>query len=157
MIDVTGTSDSAFGASLPGVSLQKLASLPDDMGRTILSEYHDGGSTTGTFATENRWQHWKYIYYVGHVPQLFDLGADPDELDDLAISAPDRPDVKNALDEGERRLRTVCDPDFQRVNQNGFVLPTRPQRLNISWGIEDACLNAFCFNHHPPPAEQKNL
>ena len=33
VIDVTGTSDSAFGASLPGVSLQKLASLPDDMGR----------------------------------------------------------------------------------------------------------------------------
>ena len=59
------------------------------------------------------------IYYVGHVPQLFDLGADPDELDDLAISAPDRPDVKNALDEGERRLRTVCDPE--EVNQRCFA------------------------------------
>ena len=150
VIDVTGTSDSAFGASLPGVSLQKLASLPDDMGRTILSEYHDGGSTTGTFMI--RWQHWKYIYYVGHVPQLFDLGADPDELDDLAISAPDRPDVKNALDEGERRLRTVCDPE--EVNQKCFADQTaKIEQL----GGEDACLNAFCFNHTPAPAEQKNL
>ena len=69
VIDVTGTSDSAFGASLPGVSLQKLASLPDDMGRTILSEYHDGGSTTGTFMI--RWQHWKYIYIMSAMFRSF--------------------------------------------------------------------------------------
>ena len=33
-----------------------------------------------------RWANWKYVYYAGQDPQLFDLAADPHELDDLGVS-----------------------------------------------------------------------
>ena len=47
----------------------------DDPNRTVFSEYHDGGSTTGSFMV--RWEHWKFVYYVGHDAQLFNLALDP--------------------------------------------------------------------------------
>jgi choline-sulfatase len=48
----------------------------------------------------------KYIHYTGHAPELFDLEADPEELDDLA----GRPDMQSLLGHFERLLHTVCDP-----------------------------------------------
>ncbi len=39
-----------------------------------------------------RTDRWKYIYYKGFRPQLFDLENDPDEFDDLGTS-PDHQDV----------------------------------------------------------------
>jgi len=65
----------------PGVSIARLAAgeRPD---RTVLSEYHGMGSTTGAFAI--RHGRFKYVHYVKYRPQLFDLEHDPDETRDLA-------------------------------------------------------------------------
>ena len=145
-VDVTATPHDSASRALPGRSLREVANAPDDLDRTILSEYHDGGSTTATFMV--RWDRWKYVHYVGHPPQLFDLKADPHELQDLASTDPSHA----ALSEGERRLRQFCDPD--QVNEQCFS--DQKQRIT-DLGGEEACLNAYCFNHTPTPAEQDKL
>ena len=149
-VEVTGVPEDEISRALPGQSLRTLAGQKDDPDRTILSEYHDGGSTTGTFMV--RWGRWKYVYYVGHNPQLFDLEADPDELVNLAVSRPNHPETVAALTEGERRLRDICDPEA--VNEMCFA----DQRARIAeLGGEDACLNAYVFNHTPTPNEQEKM
>ena len=149
-MDVTGVARDDASRALPGVSLRDLACAEDDPDRTILSEYHDGGSTTGTFMV--RWQRWKYVHYVGHSPQLFDLNADPDELRDLAALCPNNSDVAAAMVEGERRLREICDPDA--VNAQCYA----DQKARIAeLGGEEACLNAYRFNHTPTPDNQTKM
>lgn len=149
-IEVTGIADDDTSRALPGISLRKLACTEDDPDRTILSEYHDGGSTTGTFMI--RWQHWKYVHYVGHAPQLFDLEQDPNELQNLATICPEHPATIAALAEGERRLRDICNPDA--VNTQCFA----DQKAKIlALGGEEACLNAYKFNHTPTPREQAEI
>jgi choline-sulfatase len=88
----------------PGVSLFDLARGANPE-RTVLSEYHGMGSTTGAFMI--RHHRYKYIYYVGYPPQLFDLAADPEELNDLAGDQR----YAKTLAECDRQLRGVCDPD----------------------------------------------
>ncbi len=135
-------------APLPGHSLRTLAQQQDDPQRTALSEYHDGGSTTGTFML--RWDRWKYVYYVGYRPQLFDLDADPQERHDRALE--DSEEVAAALAEGERRLRAVCDPEA--IDAQCFA----DQAAKIeALGGREACLNAYVFNHTPTPSEQADL
>jgi len=58
---------------------------------------------------------WKYIFYQGFAPQLFDLEADPDEQHDLGQSA-DHADIRAELHEGlfdwlrqRRSRRTISD------------------------------------------------
>ena len=149
-LDVTGVSRDVERHALPGVSLRDIAGAPDDPDRTIFSEYHDGGSTTGTFMV--RWGDWKFVTYVGHPPQLFNLSDDPHELRNLAAEGADEPAVQNALREGEKRLRAICDPEA--VNQACFA----DQRRRIEeLGGEQACRTAFVFNHTPTPNEQSEM
>ncbi|MCH2248481.1 MAG: sulfatase-like hydrolase/transferase [Cognatishimia sp.] len=145
--DVTGVAEDDASQALPGVSLRQIANSPDDKDRAVLSEYHDGGSTTGTFML--RWDRWKYVHYVGHDPQLFDLIADPNELHNLARERPNKPDTITALAEGARRLAEICDPEA--VNARCFAdQKRRIQEL----GGEEACLTGYQFNHTPTPGEQ---
>ena len=99
-------------ADLPGRSLFDIAagSRPE---RTILSEYHDGGSPTGYFMI--RRDDWKYVHYVGGPPQLFNLAEDPFEEDDLAGSAA----YGGVRRDCEAALRDLCDPE--RVNERAFA------------------------------------
>ena len=89
---------------LPGVSIARLAAgeQPD---RTVLSEYHGMGSTTGAFAIRNG--RFKYIHYVKYTPQLFDLEADPDEANDL-IADPRYAALREAC---EKKLRALLSPE----------------------------------------------
>ncbi len=148
--DVLGVRDDEESNALPGVSLRKIAQADDDPDRTGFSEYHDGGSTTGTFMV--RWAHWKYVHYVGHPPQLFDLATDPHEVTNLAQSGVNDIKIQRALTEGEARLRSICDP--QAVNTQAF---TDQKRRIAELGGKDACLNAYVFNHTPTPGEQKDM
>ena len=50
---------------------------------------------------------WKLIHYVGYSPQLFDLAADPEELNDLG-TATEHEAVRVEL---MSDLRAICDPE----------------------------------------------
>jgi len=89
----------------PGRSLRALAKEPAQPDRVIFSEYHAAGSNTAAFML--RCGRYKYIYYVRHAPELFDLEADPEELQDLA---PDQ-QYAQVLQTLELRLRAICDPE----------------------------------------------
>ncbi|MEX0316547.1 MAG: sulfatase-like hydrolase/transferase [Ruegeria sp.] len=148
--EVCGVADDVGNAGQPGQSLRVIASAPDDPDRTGFSEYHDGGSKTGSFLV--RWGRWKYVHYVGQPPQLFDLQSDPHEQVNRAMDGVNDPDIRAALTEGERRLRAICDPD--EVNARAFA----DQRRKIEeLGGEEACRTAFVFNHTPTPTEQDEM
>ncbi|MBE1283777.1 MAG: sulfatase-like hydrolase/transferase [Rhodobacteraceae bacterium] len=147
--DVCEIVDDQANRTQPGLSLREIANAADDPERTGFSEYHDGGSKTGTFMV--RWGDWKYVHYVGHPPQLFNLNADPHEINNLADNADD-PQIQSALEKGERRLRDICDPD--EVNAKAFA----DQRSKIEeLGGEEACRTAYVFNHTPTPSEQDKM
>ena len=131
--------------SAPGLSLRQLAQDPDDAERTVLCEYHDGGSTTGAFMV--RWGDWKYVCYPGMPPQLFNLAEDPSEDHDLGSDVSQR--AAGARAEGASRLAAICDADA--VNRQCFA--DQAARIEALGGI-DVCRNAHLFNHTPTPAEQ---
>jgi choline-sulfatase len=87
----------------PGVSLVDIANGAQPE-RTVLSEYHGMGSSTGAFAV--RVGKWKYVHYVNYAPQLFDLERDPDEIHDLAGD----PACAHVLEECRAKLYAICDP-----------------------------------------------
>ena len=131
--------------SAPGLSLRQLAQDPDDADRTVLCEYHDGGSTTGAFMV--RWGDWKYVCYPGMPPQLFNLAEDPSEDHDLGSDVSQRAAAARA--EGASRLAAICDADA--VNRQCFA--DQAARIEALGGI-DVCRNAHLFNRTPTPAEQ---
>jgi len=103
IVDTVGVPFESVREGHPGVDLRGVAEggEPD---RTVLSEYHGMGSTTGAFAI--RHGRYKYIHYAKYAPQLFDLEKDPDETEDLA----GRPDHADVLEQCRQRLYSVCDP-----------------------------------------------
>ena len=149
LVDMAATAldimDRSADPDCPGQPLHTIANAPDDADRTVLSEYHDGGSSTGAFMV--RWQNWKYVHYAGLPPQLFDLAADPGEMWDRGLDP--APDAVAARSEGARRLREICDADAVdrqcRADQQARI---------ASLGGRKACREAFLFNHTPTPAEQ---
>ncbi len=103
-LDVAGITPELDPAPRAGVSLLSMAD-GKNQDRTILSEYHDGGCKSGFYMV--RWDKWKYVDYLQYPPQLFDLEADPLELDDLAV----KPEHREIVAEGRRRLETFLDPE----------------------------------------------
>lgn len=110
--DCVGESLASGAELLPGHSLLSIANdaQPD---RIVISEFHDGGSTTGTFML--RLGRWKYVHYVGQPPQLFDLEVDRWESADLGQN----PDYAHICQQCEAALRTVLDPEL--VNRQAFT------------------------------------
>ncbi len=104
VLEAAGLGLSAEDRKRPGCSLHELVERPP-ADRDILSEYHDGGAITGMFML--RFGNWKYNYYPGFAPQLFDLETDPHEVRDLGLSA----DHAAVRGEAERRLGAICDAD----------------------------------------------
>ena len=104
IIECVGGEPGMIDADHPGVSIARLAhgEQPD---RTVLSEYHGMGSTTGAFAI--RCGQFKYVHYVKYAPQLFDLASDPDEATDLAADPTYAP-VRNSC---EAKLRAMLSPE----------------------------------------------
>jgi len=89
----------------PGRSLFELARSAPEPERVILSEYHAAGSNAGGFMLRKGC--WKYHYYVGFPPELFNLETDPEELTDLAGDAAYAP----VLARMHNALLAICDPD----------------------------------------------
>ncbi|WP_127115194.1 sulfatase-like hydrolase/transferase [Shimia sediminis] len=104
LIEAAGEPLNEREENLDGVSLFRIieGEKPE---RFVLSEYHDGGVSTGIFMLLNG--PWKYIYYPGFRPQLFNHETDPNEDVDLA----EDPNFANALAECENALRSMLDPE----------------------------------------------
>jgi choline-sulfatase len=123
----------------PGVSLLSIAdgAKPN---RTVLSEYHGMGSSTGAFAV--RVGKWKYVHYAKYGPQLFDLEADPDETTDLAES----PAHAKVLEQCRTALYSVCDP--QEVDRRARARQAELLALN---GGREAVIKRGDFGFTPAP------
>ena len=130
----------AGGSGWVGRDLRRIASAPDETGRTAFSEYHDGGSRTGAFMV--RWDDWKYVHYEGARPQIFNLARDPHEMADLS----GRADVAEVEAEGARRLAAICDPTV--VNARAFA--DQAARIEALGGAA-AVRGKAVFNHTPAP------
>lgn len=116
---------------LPGRSLLPLARGEGDPRRAdfAFSEYHAHGVPSGMYMI--RWGKWKYVHYVGYEPQLFDLEADPQEMRDLYSASGQSDELREALAEGERRLRSVCDPEAVDRRAREFQRATR-ERMGLT-------------------------
>ncbi|GAB5436333.1 sulfatase-like hydrolase/transferase [Falsiruegeria mediterranea] len=103
MLECAGLS--ADDPELPGRSLFQIAAEGDCPNRAVFSEYHAAGAMSGAFMI--RKGPWKYIYYTGLEPQLFNLDTDPGEINDLG-TAPAHEAIRADL---HAELLKVCDPD----------------------------------------------
>ena len=100
-----GVSLAEENQTVPGRSLYKILSAPDDHERAILSEYHAVGSVSAAYML--RKGRFKYHYYVGFPPELFDLENDPEETVDLANDS----SYETVLKDMEHELRKILDPE----------------------------------------------
>ncbi len=127
---------------LPGHNLIRIANgeAPE---RVVLSEYHAVAADTGVFMIRNG--NWKYIYFAGQVPQLFDLDADPLELRDLGTD----PAYAEIVAACEEKLRALLDPDA--VNAQAFA--DQAALLDHHGGVQ-AVLEGGQFPHTPAPGEK---
>jgi choline-sulfatase len=149
LVDVFPTATECVGLQphpddrdLPGASLLDVvrgAASP----RAILSEYHATGAATGAFMI--RKGPFKYVYYAGMPPQLFDLDADPQEARDLAREA----GYAGLVADCERELRRIINPDA------ADALAKADQRARIeTFGGREAILKRGSFGYSPAPGTQ---
>jgi choline-sulfatase len=129
------------GARRPGRSLFELA-RHEVADRVVFSEYHAVGATAGIYMV--RKGRWKYVHYVGHRPQLFDLEADPQEAQDLGAS-PAHASVRAEL---EAELRKIVDPDA--VNARAFA---DQERKIAEHGGPEAIRQRGDFGYTPAPGQ----
>ena len=111
----------------------------------MFSEYHAIGSASASYMLRDA--RYKYVYYVGGPPQLFDLAADPEERHDLA-AAPDR-EAAALLARFEAELRALLDPEAvdrrAKADQAALV---------AAHGGREAVLARGTFANSPTPAEK---
>ena len=135
--------------SFPGRSLWTLArpleavARESDQDRTVFNEYHAVGSQAGSYMLRDR--RYKYVYYVGAPPQLFDLTEDPLEIHDLAGS----PEFSFLLEEFEKRLRKLLDPE-----QIDTRAKADQKRAVEACGGRDAVIERGSFDNSPVPGEK---
>ncbi len=107
LLDLSATIPAHFGQAFPcpGTPLGDILAAPPAPERPVFSEYHAAGAVSGAFML--RRGRWKYHYYVGFAPELFDLETDPEELHDLGQD----PAHDAIRAEMHRALCDICDPE----------------------------------------------
>lgn len=135
ILGATGAPDD--GKTRPGLNLIQLAHEPW-FDRPVLSEYHDGGSPTGMFMLRNA--RWKYNYYPGYAPELYDMENDPGELNDLGQSD----DYVNIRQLCHDQMMQLVDPE--RANRQAF---SDQAALIEKLGGEQAILDSYEFDFTP--------
>lgn len=102
ILDAAGAHDAIAELGLPGASLLDLARAPDQ-DRAAFAEFHTYGPDAMYMLRTLRW---KYVHYLnGPPPQLFDMQADPEELNDLG-GDPAHAETRRML---EAQLRATVD------------------------------------------------
>lgn len=142
IVESLGASPNADDATLPGQSLWP-AINGEQRDRIAFGEYHASCSRSGSFFLRHGDN--KLIYHVGMPRQLFDLAADPHELNDRLANNPSPGDVALA-DELEGLLRNICDPEEVDTRAK------RDQHARVDdFGGNDAVRRAGSFTRTPPP------
>ena len=141
VIDGIGIETKDEDAALPGRSLWETASEADHEA-LVFSEYHAVGSRAGQYMLCDG--HYKYVYYTGQPPQLFDLHQDPRELRDIA------PESRHQarLGKFERKLRDMVNPE----ETDGRAKADQRARVE-AFGGEAAVLSRGDFGNSPAPGE----
>jgi len=103
---------------------------PPDRSRAVFSEYHAHGTSCGMFML--RAGRYKYVHYPEAPDQLFDVEADPEELENLAEDPAYAP-VRERL---SARLHAVVDPDPATVDSRAKADRRRRQERPVEewWG-----------------------
>ena len=144
LLDVSQTIATQFDGQIDAAEglrpLPELAAEPDDPDRIAFSEYHAIGAVSGGFML--RKGRWKLNYYVGFEPELFDLGADPEELVDLAAD-PNHAAVRSDL---LAELWAIVDPTV--ANAQAFA---DQAALVARVGGKEAALKLGPKSATPPP------
>lgn len=143
VLEALGCPRAEADESLPGESLWRIAAA-DSQDRTVFSEYHAVGSPSAYYMLRDR--RYKYIYHVAGPPQLFDLAADPHEVDDLALQ-PDA-SAQRLLAEYEAKLRAILDPEA--VDRQAKA---DQERKIASLGGREAVVKRGAFVNSPVPGE----
>lgn len=112
---------------------------PLDHERFTLSEYHTIGSRAAIFMLQD--YRTKFVYYCDHLPELFDLEQDRQEMMNLAL----RPESRDRVALWEARLRTMCDPD--EVDRRA---KRRQQELIDFYGGEEAIRTGIGIGGYTP-------
>ena len=84
-----------------------------DHERVVFSAYHGHGTRGSAYMI--RRGRWKYLHCARAPHQLFDLHADPDELDDMAT---ERPEIAAGL---AAELARICDPEVEHQRAEDFI------------------------------------
>ena len=105
IFDILSLDHVASEANIDGESLRAIANNTYDKNRCVLSEYHGAGSYGGAFML--RMGDYKYIYYVGHQPEVFDIKSDPNEKRNLAND----PSFRSLVDMLDNALRSIINPE----------------------------------------------
>ncbi|HEY3440514.1 MAG TPA: sulfatase-like hydrolase/transferase [Paludibaculum sp.] len=107
--DLQATLFQATGARRPaewcGQALQGIG--VNDGERVVFSEFQGGGTRASAFLI--RQGRWKFVFHCAGPHQLFDLGADPEELVNVATKQ------SGVVQRMDRELRRICSPE--RENQ----------------------------------------
>lgn len=161
LVDIVPTVMQALDLPQPeefqGRSLLNLATGKGDVERNdfVFSEYHAHGMPVGMFMI--RWDKWKYVYYTENPPQLFDLENDPEEMHNVAAGGNITADIAEVLEQCERRLRSVCDPEEVDRRAKAFQAKTK-QRLGISqFTTGDPSSKGFINPHYEVPHPEYKL
>ncbi|MEM7251887.1 MAG: sulfatase-like hydrolase/transferase [Pseudomonadota bacterium] len=128
-----------------GASLQRLAN-GERLDRTIIAEQHSAGCRSAVFMA--RHDNIKYVHYVDYAPELYDLGADPFELNNLG----ERPEHQPLVADMEARLRAVVDPDAVDTQ----VKADQAERIEAAGGAE-AIAARGSHGYTPAPGETPNF
>lgn len=140
ILDSAGVTFDEETQDRPGRSLYAVGTSGDEPERPVFSEYHAVGSNSGGFML--RKGKWKFHYYVGYPPELFDLAADPEEATDLAAD----PAYSDILRDMEAELRAICDPEAVDV-----LAKADQKELISKHGGREGAISVGAPGATPPP------
>lgn len=141
----------ATEADRPGTSWRKTAQNPRVPPGLVFSEYHGNFFRKDWYMLSDK--RYKYTFYIDDRPSLFDMLADPDELEDLALE----PEYAGVLAQFEAQLRDMVDPEAVSLRAKrdlGLIGPHGEDytKTLTARELEDGYRTGrFCFEDDVPP------